>query len=195
MMMKLVKFRRGSDRSRVAVSEMPEMEGNGMRICLRNAEGGKDCKDNAEITDWSGKAEYRMSVVINLNGDCPESFRGSSEVMGSSGKSGAAPEVPKKCKNTFVFQRFVPKSTPTGPKGVHTILFNRLKILRKTVARGKNFGESESQSIGPTTGCIQTGVATWSQRFDEKKKDDREADDWQRIYKMVLYDLRQIAII
>ncbi|KAJ7760673.1 hypothetical protein DFH07DRAFT_771754 [Mycena maculata] len=50
----------------------------------------------------------------------------------------------KQRKNAFVSQvaweRFVRKSTPTGPKGVHTIPFNQVKILRKTMARGKNLG-------------------------------------------------------
>ncbi|KAJ7432840.1 hypothetical protein B0H11DRAFT_1940016 [Mycena galericulata] len=43
----------GPDRSRVAVSERPGQVG-----IAGNAEGGKECKDNAGIiTDWSGKAE------------------------------------------------------------------------------------------------------------------------------------------
>ncbi|KAJ7510227.1 hypothetical protein B0H11DRAFT_1900586 [Mycena galericulata] len=43
----------GPDRSRVAVSERPGQVG-----IAGNAEGGKECKDNAGIiTDWSGKAD------------------------------------------------------------------------------------------------------------------------------------------
>ncbi|KAJ7745217.1 hypothetical protein DFH07DRAFT_776828 [Mycena maculata] len=41
------------------------------------------------------------------------------------------------------WERYVRQSTPTGPKGVHTIPFNRSKILRKTTARGKIFGVSD----------------------------------------------------
>jgi len=40
---------RGPDQNGVAVL--------GQVGIARNMEGGKDCKDNAEITDWSGKAE------------------------------------------------------------------------------------------------------------------------------------------
>ncbi|KAJ7510211.1 hypothetical protein B0H11DRAFT_1900562 [Mycena galericulata] len=48
-----VPCKEGPDRSRVAVSERPGQVG-----IAGNAEGGKECKDNAGIiTDWSGKAD------------------------------------------------------------------------------------------------------------------------------------------